>query len=72
MRVPLHHNVRVIGQPNGALRGHLAPAVIEQGFLPFFIDGTARLAQLIGHPHRLDRILRFEFPTQILALNELA
>ena len=71
MRVPLHHDVRVIGQPHRALLGQLSVAVLHQHLVPLLVDGAARLEQ-VPDAHRLYRILGLEFPCQVVAGHEVA
>ena len=53
MRIPLDHDVRVAGEPDGAVFGRLAVAVLQHHVVPFLIDIGAGFAQLVGHAHRL-------------------
>ena len=75
VRIPLHHDVRVVGEPDGALFGRHTATVIEQGLLPAFVHRRAtsgvRLAQAVGHAHGLYRVVFVHFPAQVVAGHKL-
>jgi hypothetical protein len=71
VRVPLHHDVRVVGQPHRALCRQLAVAVLHQHLMPLLVGGAARLEQVLD-AHGLDRVLGLEFPLQVVAGHEVA
>ena len=54
MRIPLHHDVGVVGKPNSAIFGNGALTVLHELLLPAFVDRAAGLAQTIGNAHRLN------------------
>ena len=67
MRIPLDHDVRVVGQPDRAVFRWHAIAEPQQGLLPAFIHRAAGFAQAVGHTHGLHRIMVLELPAQVFA-----
>ena len=72
MRIPLHHDVGVVSQPNGAVLRDRALAVLHQLFLPTLVDRAAGFAQFVGNADGLNGLLFFEFPVQIVAGDKVA
>ena len=72
VRVPLHHDVGVIRQPNSAVLGRHAFAVLQHHVVPLFIGVGARFAQLVRHANGLYRILALELPLQVVRGDERA
>jgi len=72
MGVPLHHDVGVVGEPDGAKFWHGTLAVLHQLFLPTFVNRTTGFAQFVGNAHGLNGVFFFEFPIQIVACHEVA
>ena len=76
MRVPLHHDVGVVSEPDGPLFGRLAVAIVQQRVVPALVNGRAcggfRLRQALGHTHRLHGVVLAKFPLQVVAGHKLA
>ncbi len=72
MRIPLDHDVRVVGQPDRAALGQPAFAVLQQHLVPLAVDVRARLAEAGRHAHRLHRVLAPELPLQVVTGDEVA
>jgi hypothetical protein len=53
MRVPLDHDVRIVGQPDGTVFGRLAIRVAQQRVLPALVNRAAGLARPVGDADRL-------------------
>ena len=70
--VPLHHDVRVVSQPDRAVLGRFAIAVLQQRVLPALVHRAAGLAEPVGHTDRLHRVMVLEFPAQVFACDEAA
>ena len=72
MRIPLHHDVRVVGQPDGPALGHLAIAVGQQNVMPLLVDVRAWVGKSGGNTHGLHRVLAGELPLQVVTGDEIA
>ncbi len=72
MRIPLDHDVRVVGQPDRAALWQPAFAVLQQHLVPLAVDVRARLAEAGRHAHRLHRVLAPELPLQVVTGDEVA
>jgi hypothetical protein len=71
VRIPLDHDVRVVGQPDGALRRPVALAVLEHRLVPLLVHVRARLEGAVD-AHGLHRVLLGELPAQVVTGDEAA
>ncbi|EFK95301.1 hypothetical protein LDC_2703 [sediment metagenome] len=71
MRVPLDHDVRVVGEPDRAVRGRLAAVVLEHRVVPLGIRLRPGLGEAVVDADRLQRRPFGELPAQVLAGDEL-
>ena len=72
VRVPLDHHVRVTGQPDRAVFGCHAIAVLQHHIVPFFVGVGAGLAELVRHADSLYRVMLREFPLQVVGCDKAA
>ena len=72
MRVPLDHDVGVIGQPDGPVFRGLSVAIRQQCVMPFSIGRRPGFRERIVRTDGLHRVVIAEFPVQLLAADELA
>ncbi len=72
VRVPLHHDVGVVGEPDRAALGHAALAVVQQHLVPLPVHIRAGLAEGGGHAHGLHGVVLLELPAQVVAGDEVA
>ena len=70
--VPLHHDVRVIGEPDGALAGRLAAPIGLQRILPALVDRAAGRTARSGQADGLHRVVFLELPAQVFATDKAA
>ena len=71
IRIPLDHHVRVIGEPDRAVRRRLAIAVLEHLVVPRLVRRRARRAEALVHADRLHAIPVAELPMQVVARDEM-
>ena len=71
MRIPLHHDVRVVRQPDGAAPWLLPALVVQQHLMPEPVNVSARL-EAGRHAHGLHRIVAAKLPCQIVTGHEIA
>ena len=67
VRIPLHHDVRKVSEPDRALFGCHALAVVAQGVLPALVNRAARRAGLWRCADSLHRVMLCKFPAQVVA-----
>ena len=72
VRIPLHHDVGVVGQPDRAAFGQLAVAVGQQHVVPLPVGVRAGLGKAGCHAHGLHRVLLGKLPLQVVAGHEVA
>ena len=72
MRIPLDHDVRVIGEPDRALRWFTAFAKFEHHLVPLLVRFGARPRQRFIHAHRLHAVPVAEFPVEFVAIDKFA
>ena len=72
MRIPFHHDVRIQGQPDGAVRRRFAATELQHLLLPFLVGGGTGLLQAAVHAHRLHAVILAELPAQVVAADEAA
>ncbi|MNS92833.1 hypothetical protein D3C72_1269790 [compost metagenome] len=72
MWIPFNHNVRIQGQPDGAIRRRFAATELQHLLLPFLVGRRTGLLQAAVHAHRLHAVILAEFPAQVVAGDEAA
>ena len=71
VRIPLDHDVRIVGQPDRAVRRQLAVVILEYGLVPALVGLGAGLGER-GHADALHRVPVGKLPGQVVAGDEVA
>src|SRR5688572_1771272 len=72
VRIPLDHEVRVVREPDRAVRRRLAVAEAQHGVMPFLVRVGAGLSKRLVHADGLHAVPVAEFPAQVVARDEVA
>jgi len=72
VRVPLHHDVGVVSEPNGTEGWWIALAIAQDLVMPTRIGRSSWLAQALMDTNGLYRKPRAEFPGEIVTRNKLS
>ena len=70
--IPFDHDVRVVGEPNCALRRWCAVLVFEYLVVPFLVGGRAGFGELVKYADGLHAVMLTKLPCEVVTGDEAA